>query len=127
MASGFFARDDSVVAMQVANVQEVAVQEAAAIVETVTSNVRGWAGCMIGGGILLACTGWLAAPGAVLAVVGLVMFLLAPTNHARTQAMVEEAAEGGGCWAALGAVAGAVMVMVIAAVAVTSLLVGGAL
>lgn len=91
--------------------------------ETTTDNVRGWGGCMFVVGAIL-CMTPLVAPGAILAIIGAGMWLSAPANAGRTQRMVDEAEEGGGCMAGLGAaifvvaaVLGAGVVALVAALA----------
>ena len=82
--------------------------------EETTGNVRGWGGVMAVAGAIL-CATPLLPMGAVLAIVGGCMWLAAPTNAERTQAMVDEAAQGGGgCGGALAAVLFVVVVMLLA-------------
>jgi hypothetical protein len=85
--------------------------------ETVTENVRGWGGTMFVVGAILCFTPAIAA-GAVLAIVGGCMWLFAPANAERTQQMVDESADGGGCMAGLGAAMFVVFAMLVALVAV---------
>lgn len=83
--------------------------------EETTGNVRGWGGVMAVAGAIL-CATPLLPMGAVLAIVGAVMWLAAPANAKRTQQMATEAEEGGGCMAGLAAALFAVIVMVLAGV-----------
>jgi hypothetical protein len=84
--------------------------------EETTSNVRGIGGFMFIAGAI-ACFTPAIALGVPLAIVGGVMWALAPANSKRTQQMVTEAeATGGGCGAGLVAVLFAIVVMAIAAV-----------
>lgn len=122
MASGFLAPRE---ATPVAPTSTAPTPQVATVTETVTYNVRGWAGTIAIAGALACCTGVLAGPGAILFVAGGLVWLLAPTNAARTQAMVD--APGRGCGAALAAVGGAVLVVTLAALAVGLMLVGGEL
>jgi hypothetical protein len=81
--------------------------------EETTGNVRGIAGW----GFWLGAAGCftpLLPMGAALATIGGIVWLLAPANAGRTQQMVDERQAGGGCWAGLGAVLFAVVVMLLA-------------
>ena len=94
--------------------------------ETTTGTVRGVAGLMFVVGAV-GCATPLAPLGAVMAIVGGIVWLLAPANHGATQAMVDEAGSGG-CGAALWAVAGIFVIMglaLVAALAVGLTMVGG--
>jgi hypothetical protein len=97
--------------------------------ETVTSNVRGWGGTMFVVGAVACFTPAIAA-GAVLAIVGGFMWWFAPANAERTQKMVDEAGQGGGCGAGLAAVLFVVIVMALAGLVAAGagvVLIGGGL
>ena len=81
--------------------------------ESTTSFVRGWGGLLFIVGVV-ACFTPVAPLGAVMAIVGAVMWLAAPANAERTQQMVDEAGQGGGCGSGLAAVLFAVIVMALA-------------
>lgn len=74
--------------------QPVTTQNSATATETVTGNVRGIAGLIFWCGVV-ACFTPAIALGVVLAIVGGFVWWVAPANAERTQAMVDEAAQGG--------------------------------
>ena len=69
--------------------------------EETTANVRGWGGFLFIGGCIALLTP-LAPLGAILAIVGGAMWLVAPATQPAAQQMVDEVSGGGwGCWPAL--------------------------
>lgn len=107
MATGFMAERKAAESLP----QEDVAQEAT------TDTVRGAAGLMFWIGAV-GCFTPLSPIGAVMAVVGGIVWLLAPANSGATQAMVDEtAATGDGCGAFLWAAGGIFVIMGLALVA----------
>lgn len=85
--------------------------------ETTTGNVRGWGGSMFVVGTLALFTP-VAPLGAVLAIVGGFMWLLAPATQPTTQRMVDEVSGGGwGCGPALATVGLIIVILALAGMA----------
>ena len=95
--------------------------------DTATTTARGVAGLMAIVGIVW-CWTPLAPLGAVLAIVGVVVWLLAPATEPSRQQMVDEVEAGGsGCGPALATVALIVVILALAGLAAFGVVVGGGL
>ena len=95
--------------------------------DTATTTARGVAGLMAIVGIVW-CWTPLAPLGAVLAIVGIVVWLLAPATEPSRQQMVDEVEAGGsGCGPALATVALIVVILALAGLAAFGVVVGGGL
>ena len=95
--------------------------------DAATTTVRGVAGLMAIVGVV-GCLTPLAPLGAVMAIVGGVVWLLAPATEPSRQQMVAEVEAGGsGCGPALATVAMIVAVMALAGLAAFGVVVGGGL
>ena len=95
--------------------------------DTATTTVRGVAGLMFVVGTV-GCFTPLAPLGAVVAIIGGVVWLLAPATEPSRQQMVDEVEAGGsGCGPALATVALIVVILALAGLAAFGVVVGGGL